>query len=137
MLHPVVLLDLLEAEVAVAEDRLGKRVASLSLIDHYVCCRFIAASGATYTLRLDGRAYDAEPFRVAVVDAGGNPLPPPQWPAGLCHGLHPVTGQPFACVRGAFEYHCHPSHLGDTWDRYRFRIRLADLLDHLLRRCGR
>jgi hypothetical protein len=46
-------------------------------------------------------------------------------------------GRPFACVQGTFEYHCHPSHLNDRWDTYRSTIRLADLVDHLLRNRGR
>jgi hypothetical protein len=40
-------------------------------------------------------------------------------------------------VQGTYEYHTHPGHAADSWDRYRHQLRLAQLLDHLLRRCGR
>ncbi len=88
-------------------------------------------------LRLDGRGYDAEPFRLSVVDGDGVPLPGAVWPPGLHHSQHPVLEVPFACVQGTYEYHTHPGHVADSWDRHRHRLRLAQLLDHLLRRCGR
>ena len=52
-------------------------------------------------------------------------------------GLHPVLNRPFACIRGCAEYYCHPSHLQERWDTLRNTLRLADLLDHALRRAGR
>ena len=51
-------------------------------------------------------------------------------------GVHPVTGEPFACVRGTWEYYLHTSHHQERWDAHRPRLRLADLLDHLLRKAG-
>lgn len=137
MLHQVVLQDLLEDECARARERLGDRIQDLSLRDGIVYCGFTVPGRGEYRLRLDGRHYDAEPFRVAVVDADDNILPPPGWPPGLCLGYHPVLGVPCVCVRGCYEYHVHTSHLADVWDRYRHKIRLADLLDHLVRRSGR
>jgi len=55
---------------------------------------------------------------------------------GLAAGVHPVTGEPFACVRGTWEYYLHTSHHQERWDAHRPRLRLADLLDHLLRKAG-
>jgi hypothetical protein len=69
-----------------------------------------------------------------VVDDDGGVVEHGRRPADLSHSTHPVLGRPFACVRGTFEYHCHPSHLNDRWDSYRPTIHLADLVDHLLRR---
>jgi len=137
MLHPDIRREMLEDEVAVAEERLGGRIAALSSTADDVSCRFVSPNGRTYHLRFDARWYDAEPLRLSVVDEQGKALPASEWPPGLCHSQHPVLGVPFACVRGTYEYHAHPSHLPDRWDRYRSRIRLADLLDHLLRKCGR
>ena len=47
-----------------------------------------------------------------------------------------TPGRPFACVQGCAEYYTHTSHFQDRWDASRPRLRLADLLDHLLRRAG-
>jgi hypothetical protein len=136
MLHPAVLSELLEDEVAVARGRLGSRVDSLERIGASVDCRFTLKSGVEHRLVLDGRGYDADPFRVMAVDQQGEPLPAAGWPPGLCHGDHPVLQVPFACVQGSWEYHAHPQHVADVWDRYRHTRRLAQLLAHLLRRCG-
>lgn len=32
---------------------------------------------------------------------------------------HPSTGRVFVCMRGAREYHTHPSHLNEYWANYR------------------
>jgi hypothetical protein len=38
-------------------------------------------------------------------------------PSGIFHaGPHHVTNRPFICMRGAHEYHTHPSHVSDTWE---------------------
>lgn len=38
-------------------------------------------------------------------------------PTGVFNpGAHPQTGLPFVCMRGAREYHTHPSHVGDRWE---------------------
>jgi hypothetical protein len=89
------------------------------------------------TLRLDGTDYDAEPLKVAIIDPRGAVAPPEAWPGTLCHSVHPILGRPFACVQGTYEYHCLPSHLSDSWDTYRGRLRLTELLDHLVRKAGR
>ena len=47
-----------------------------------------------------------------------------------------MLDRPFACIQGTYEYHAHPSHLADKWSNYRNTIRLADLIDHLLRKAG-
>ena len=138
MLHKVVLQELLEDDLSVARDRLAGRICGIALAGSSVLCRFEApGGGGEYCLRLSGRAYDAEPFRLAVVDDAGDTLPADRWPPGLYHSQHPILGVPFACVQGTYEYHTHPGHIADVWDRYRHRIRLADLLDHLLRKSGR
>ena len=41
-------------------------------------------------------------------------------PTGVFHqGPHNVTNLPFVCMKGAREYHTHPSHVGDLWDSVR------------------
>ena len=137
MLHPAVLRELLDDDVAVARDRLAGRAQDISIDGHVVYCHFERPGGDNYCLRLDGRAYDADPFRLSVVDAQDRPLPASGWPPGLYHSEHPVLKVPFACVLGTYEYHTYPGHVADVWDRYRHRLRLADLLGHLLRKAGR
>ncbi|MCC6174058.1 MAG: hypothetical protein IT305_02035 [Chloroflexi bacterium] len=137
MLHPRVLDDLLDDELAVAVDRHAGRYISLTRRGHEIHCDFESPGGQTYRLCLDGGGFDAEPFKVSFTDLNGRPLEGAAWPPGLLHSQHPILGRPWVCVRGAYEYHTWPGHETDSWDRYRHRIRLADLLDHLLRRCGR
>jgi hypothetical protein len=137
MLHPTLAAEMLDAEVEVARDRLGDRVSAITRSGTTIQVPYRSPHGQSVRLQLDGAHYDAEPFRVAVVDDGGSVVEHGRWPAGLSHSIHPVLGRPFACVRGTFEYHCHPSHLNDRWDTYRSTIRLVDLVDHLLRKSGR
>lgn len=136
MLHSKVLDDVLDAEVAVARQRLASRVTSIDRQDAMIHVRYSTLDGRPLRLRFDGRRFDAEPFRVAVVGDDGDILHHEEWPPGLSLGEHPVHGRPFACLRGTFEYHTHPSHLEDSWDRYRPTLRLADLAHHILTKGG-
>lgn len=137
MLHPAVLADLLEIEVEVAQDRHAGRFTKLEIDGPFVLC-WLSADGENATaIRLDGTRYDSEPFAVDVVDARSQPVVAGRWPPGVCHGEHPVLGRPFACIQGTYEYHTFPGHTADSWDQHRAKIRLADLLDHLLRKAGR
>ena len=51
--------------------------------------------------------------------------------------VHPVLGRHFVCIRDCAEYYAHPSHLQEQWDTVRNTLRLAELLDHALRKAGR
>lgn len=134
-LHPHIVADLLDEEAAVARERLGPRCASIEVQGTNVLCG-IEVTGHIYTLRLDGADYDSSPLGLSVVDDDGAAVPADGWPPGLNHGTHPILQRPFCCAQGTIEYHVHPSHTSDSWDKYRDQIRLADLLDHLLRRAG-
>jgi hypothetical protein len=135
-LHPLLLAELLEAEADVARQRLGGRVADVEVSGPLVYAWLTPREDGGVAIRLDGTRYDAEPFRMTVVGSDGGKLPAKQWPGELFHAIHPVLRRPFACVRGTYEYHCHPTHAADAWDAYRMRIRLADLLDHLVGKAG-
>jgi hypothetical protein len=81
--------------------------------------------------------YDAEAPSFAMVDpASREPLPIERWTPGVPHSVHPSTGLPFVCLQGIAEYHTHPSHLDDSWDRYRFRFRLPQTVVRLLDKAG-
>jgi hypothetical protein len=137
VLHPVVLSELLKLEVDVALERHVGRFGRLEVDGSFVLCWLSTDEPNVSAIRLDGARYDAEPFAVDVVDGHCQPLSANQWPAGLCHGDHPVLQRPFACIQGTYEYHTFPGHTADSWDQHRAKIRLPDLLDHLLRKAGR
>jgi hypothetical protein len=136
-LHPVLLGELLDEELAVAAQRLGDRVAGIRRDGAVVRTPLTAPDGTRVWLSLDGTEFDADPFSVTVTDQDGSATVPNRWPASLLGGEHPVVRRLFVCVRGCAEYYSHPSHFQDRWDIVRPTLRLAELLDHLLRRAGR
>lgn len=133
MLHRVVLSEMLALEVDVAKERLGSSISFVEVRGADVWCRLITPKQAV-SLLFRGDQYDAEPFRVSVTREDGTPLPGAEWPTPLRWLDHPVFGGPFICVQGTYEYHAHPSHFENTWDKHRFHIRLADLLLHIQKR---
>ncbi|MGH2708201.1 MAG: hypothetical protein ACRDJK_07890, partial [Actinomycetota bacterium] len=89
-LHPLLLAELLEAEADMARKRLGGRVAHIDVNGPLVSAWLTPREGGGIAIRLDGTHYDAEPFRVAIVDAGGGELSSRGWPGQLFHAIHPV-----------------------------------------------
>ena len=134
-LHPTVLADLLDAEVEQARRHLGSRANDLRRHDDALVMTLVRPDG-TWTLRLDGSRYDAEPYDVALVDAAGVVLPLEAWIPGLGFGLHPTLGVPWVCVSGTRGYYCHESHYLERWDAVRYRDRADTLLDKLLGKAG-
>ncbi|MFI5062968.1 MAG: hypothetical protein ACHP9Z_03200 [Streptosporangiales bacterium] len=137
-LHPAVVADLLEAESAVARERLGDRLSGLSVDSGRVVAVF-NAHGRAWRLCLDGTHYDALPLALSVIDENGDPEPRENWPPGLAYEQvpgHPVLHRPWACLRGTLEYHMYPGHSADAWEFSRGDLRIADVLDHLLQKCG-
>jgi hypothetical protein len=126
---------MLDDEIAVAEERLAGRFSAIWREDTLVYVAPNEGAGS-WRIRLDGCAYDAEPFRVALVDDHLEPLACADWPPITCPGLHEVLGVPWICVSGVYEFYVHPSHYQESWDAIRNEKRLPDLLAHLLRRCG-
>jgi hypothetical protein len=136
-LHPALLAEMLEEEVAVARLKLGNRISKLEVVGTDVFCHLTGTNVGDTIIRLDGQDYDAEPFKVAVVDETGQIAEQRGWPGNLFGGAHPGLNRPFVCIQGTFEYHCHTSHLNERWDTYRATLRLPHLLEHLVRRAGR
>lgn len=136
-LHPLVLADLLADEADVARERLGDRVESITVRDGAVHARF-TAHGRTWWLRLDGRDYDRLPLSVSFTDEAGDPVGAEQWPPGVEFGSpHPVLHKPWVCLRGTLEWHTYMGHAADGWDAIRAEYRVADVISHVLERCGR
>nr|BFE63686.1 hypothetical protein GCM10020063_082120 [Dactylosporangium thailandense] len=135
-LHPALRAELLDDELGVARARLGDRVAGIERRDALICIPLTASDGSTVFLTLDGSGYDAEPFGLSITDPDGSVAALPRWPGQLAHGMHSVLDRPFACIRGCAEYYAFPGHHQDRWDTVRATLRLAELLDHALRKAG-
>jgi hypothetical protein len=128
---------MLEEEAAVARQQLCGRISKIEVVGSDARCHLTGTNVGDAIVRLDGRNYDSAPFSVTVVEETGGIADRAKWPGTLFHGLHPALGRGFVCIRGTFEYHCHPSHLQDPWATYRATLRLPRLLDHLARKAGR
>lgn len=86
---------------------------------------------------VDCAGFDAQPPAVLMADPENRELLPlERWTPGVPHSVHPTLGRPFICIQGVFEYHTHPSHLDDSWDRYRRTFRIPQLVRRLLDRAG-
>lgn len=102
-------------------------------------------AGRPIGLRLDLSGYDLRAPSVAFVDPWEwNPLAFDALPLGMLTDdpakpqqvvldQHPVTRQPFVCLRGIREYHDHPQHDGDDWMLYRSGLNVLVLIEHLAR----
>ncbi|GAA1292210.1 hypothetical protein [Saccharothrix xinjiangensis] len=134
-LHPAVLADLLDAEVELARSRLGARAFDLHRDGDALLMSLVRPDGS-WTLRLDGARYDAEPFDVALVDDDGAVLPVERWIPNLAGGIHPVLGVPWVCVSGTRGYYMHQSHYAERWDAVRYLQRAESLIAHLLAKVG-
>lgn len=82
-----------------------------------VDCSFLARSRTTLRLRLTCDDWNDLPPAISLHAADGALLTEllPN-PTGVFNtNAHPSTGRPFVCMRGAREYHTHPSHTVDLW----------------------
>jgi len=82
---------------------------------------FSAQDGARIRLKLVCDDWNERPPSVQFLDWDGRPLSVIERdPAGVFNNsAHPTTGSPFVCMKGAREYHTHPSHMGDAWETVR------------------
>jgi hypothetical protein len=135
VLHPEVLGSMLDDEISVAEERLAGRSSAIWRVGPLVYCAPHRDVGS-WRIRLDGRTYDATPFRLAFVDEELEPLDTAMWPNGTSAGIHQVLDVPWMCIAETYEYYLHPGHHTETWDSIRSEKRLAETLSHILRRCG-
>ena len=133
MPHPTLIGSILDLEIDVAVERLAHRGVRLDRDGTRVYLWLPELNNGT-RIALDGPNYDAEPLGLSVVDLTGTPVTQERWPIGLVHSIHPTIGQPFACLQGLNEYFEHPGHRNESWDQHRGRIRLVDLISHILSR---
>lgn len=118
-MHPTAVQALFEAEMATLSDQLAERrrwlfhARAFPVLDS----SFTALGRTTLRLRLTCDDWNDTPPSILLCAADGTPLTTllPN-PTGVFNqGPHPQTGRPFVCMRGAREYHTHPSHVGDSW----------------------
>lgn len=87
-------------------------------------------------LCMDFDDFDFQPPSAELLLPDRSPLPDPEWPAvgrgGIVRG-HPSLTRPWFCRRGLREYHSHPQHEDDPWDRYREGSSMANIVCDLLR----
>lgn len=134
-LHPRVLADLLDVEVEQARSALGDRAGDLHREGPLLRMTITRLDG-TWILQLDGTRFDAEPYDVALVDAGGRVLPIDRWIPGLVHSVHPVLGVPWICISGTRAYYTYPGHHLDRWDANRYSLRADSLIRRVLDKAG-
>lgn len=87
-------------------------------------------------LHLDCRDFDGQPPTAELLRPDRDPLPPEQWPKdptarGIVTG-HPNYARPFFCRPELREYHEHPQHEDDPWDKHREGMSLCSLILGLL-----
>ena len=86
-------------------------------------------------LHLELNDYDGTPPTAELLLPDRTPLQPEHWPklgnGGIVPG-HPDFDRPYFCRRGLREYHSHPQHEDDPWDRHREGLALHSLVLELL-----
>jgi hypothetical protein len=84
----------------------------------------------------DCRGWDGQPPTAELLDAERRPLPGNFWPRDLAGGGivfgHPDYPRPFFCRPLLREYHTHPEHADDPWDRHREGATLHGIVLSLL-----
>jgi hypothetical protein len=150
--HPDDVAEYVVEEVERTRQRLAARadlnVASVDLEDDvqlYVAFAGVDLSQSSrrrLVAHLDCTDFDGQPPTAELMLPDRTPLPPGQWPKDLIEqGIvqnHPDFKRPFFCRPGFREFHTHPQHEDEPWDKYRESITLEhvviDLLDDLVHR---
>lgn len=130
---------LLDQELAICDmDELTRRHVRLWREGTDVLLAFdIGRGGGPGLFVLDCTSFDAQPPAVAMADLETRePLPLDGWTPGVPHSIHPTLQRPFVCIQGVLEYHSHPSHGDDSWDRYRRTFRIPQIVRRLLEKAG-
>jgi hypothetical protein len=119
-MHPAAAKALFDEEVARFAPPLAARRLWIfhSLEFPTIDCSFTGPGRTTLRLRLHCDDWDDLPPAISLHNADGSYLTTlPQNPSGVFNmSPHPSTGRPFICMRGAREYHTHPSHVADYWE---------------------
>jgi hypothetical protein len=122
-MHPAASIALFEEDVAPLTPELARRRGWIlhALEFPTIDCSFTESGRTTLRLRLTCDDWNDLPPAVGLLAADGSPLATllPN-PTGVFNpGPHSLTNRPFVCMRGAREYHTHPSHVADLWENLR------------------
>ena len=133
-----------DRDVGRLDPRLAKRRGWTVLQADYPVLDVVLRHGGASPLRLRFTCdhWDEEPPAIELLREDGLGVQPGSAEHGRMFSYgksifnpsaHPTTGKPFVCMRGAREFHSHPSHLGEVWDGFRGRSGndLLGLLDQL------
>lgn len=119
-MHPAAAKALFDIDIGTLSTALAQRRGWIihSLQFPAVDCSFTALGRTTLRLRLLCENWNDVPPAISLHNADGDfLLTLPVNPTGVFNaGPHPSTQRPFICMRGAQEYHTHPSHVGDPWE---------------------
>lgn len=88
-------------------------------------------------LHMDLTDFDGHPPTAELLLPDRSPLPQSDWPKslggqGIVVDGHPDYERPFFCRRGLREYHSHPWHEDDPWDKHREALTLDAIVLELL-----
>jgi len=119
-MHPAAAKALFEEDALHLSPALAARRGwTLHTVAHpLIDCSFSAPGRTTLRVKLACDDWNDLPPAISLHAADGSPLAalPPN-PTGVFNGgPHPLLKRPFVCMRGAREYHTHPSHVGDAWE---------------------
>lgn len=119
-MHPAAAKALFDEEVAKFTPALAARRGWVfhTLEFPVIDCSFTAPGRTTLRLRLQCDDWNDLPPSVGLHNADGSFLTAmPNHHSNVFNmGPHPSTQRPFVCMRGAREYHRHPSHVADSWE---------------------
>jgi hypothetical protein len=98
---------------------------------------FGSARSEEFVLALDLTDYDSQPPTAELLQTDGTSLPRERWPKDIQGGGivpdHPDwRHRPFFCRPGTREYHSHPQHEDDPWDRHREGMSLSNFVLSLI-----
>lgn len=119
-MHPAAVRALFEEDVATLTPALAlRRQWVLHSLDFpLIDCSFEASGRTTLRVQMHCEEWNDLPPSISLHAADGTFLTAPLTnPTGVFNpGPHPTTNRMFICMRGAREYHNHPSHLADLWE---------------------
>lgn len=122
-MHPAASQALFEEEVGYLTPALMERRRWILNTVAYPVINLTFTSPGRTPLRMTFQCDDWNdlPPAIRLETPDGKPLTRlPTNPTGIFHqGPHHLTQLPFVCMRGAREYHTHPSHVGDLWANVR------------------
>ena len=119
-MHPAAAKALFEEEVVTLTSALAQRRQWVfhSLDFPLIDCSFESSGRTTLRVQMHCEEWNDLPPSISLHAADGTFLTTPLVsPSNIFHaGPHHMTNRMFICMRGAREYHTHPSHLADLWE---------------------